>query len=137
MYLIQFPCNTSSQTNFLLRTPGASYKDTFNMEEPWNSQPVFLRLPHEAGRAAEFFKIDVFHTVSLGVGKNWTAGGLSLISTLCPGDTIDERLKSLSSDYLEYCKDLWHFSVCLLYEVSSYSIPTFYVHRSFIHRSLA
>ena len=62
------------------------------------------RMLHISGLKASFHKVDPFHTVTLGVGKNFAAGALSLLQELCYGSNIDDRLAELTVEYLEYCK---------------------------------
>ena len=88
------------------RSPNAPYNDTFDMEPPWHSEPHFVKkLLHEEGRKASFLKVDAFHTVSLGIAKNFAAGALALLQALVRGSSIEERLKIITSDYLEFCKE--------------------------------
>ena len=88
-----------------IRRANAAYVESFNQELPWSVQPVFAKLLHEEGNTPALLKIDAFHAVSLGVGKNFAAGGLSIVQALCPGNSIEQRLVTLSADYLEFCKD--------------------------------
>ena len=57
------------------------------------------------GNKAGLLKVDAFHAVSLGIAKNWAAGSLSILQTLVQGSSIEERLATVTADYLEYCKD--------------------------------
>lgn len=71
---------------------------------------------HEIGTPQRFFLVDAFHTVSLGVGKNFASSAFSLLQELCEGSSVDQRFKGLSAEYLEYCKDVGVVSVVhLLY----------------------
>ena len=89
-----------------IRSTDAPYASTIGREDPWTSESLFTtKLLHEKDKKAEFFKVDAFHTVSLGVGKNFPAGALALLQNLFRGNNIKDRLASMTMDYLEYCKD--------------------------------
>lgn len=75
-------------------------------EFPWEEEAVFTRkLMHEFDKKAAFHKVDIFHTVSLGVGKAWAACGFAILQQVCPGTSIEKRLQVLSDLYVEYCVD--------------------------------
>ena len=83
---------------------------TFETHVPWTSEAMFTRtLLHISGQKASFHKVDPFHTVTLGVGKNFAAGALSILQQLCRGTSIEERLVELTTEYLEFCKDVLLF----------------------------
>ena len=73
---------------------------------PWDEEPCFTRaLLHEPDRKETFYKVDVFHTVSIGIGKNYAASCLAHLQEYCTGSSIDLRLEELSAQYLEFCTD--------------------------------
>ncbi|CAK9057176.1 unnamed protein product [Durusdinium trenchii] len=73
---------------------------------PYLEEAVFTRkLMHEFDKKAAFHKVDIFHTVSLGVGKAWAACGFAILQQVCPGTSIEKRLQVLSDLYVEYCVD--------------------------------
>ena len=62
-------------------------------------------LMHDRDSPNSFHKVDVFHTISLGVGKSYAASSLSILQECMNGRSIDERMQELSCRYLEFCKD--------------------------------
>ena len=64
-------------------------------------------LMHEQGDKPSFHKIDVFHTVSLGVGKLFASSSLALLQALFRGGSLSARFAEMSVMFLEYCKDAW------------------------------
>lgn len=78
------------------------------METPWEEEQVFTRiLMHDPNKKASFHKIDLFHTISLGIGKAFAASCICILQTLVPGNSIESRLRELSSLYIEFCRDVW------------------------------
>ena len=63
---------------------------------------------HEPSKKASFHKVDVFHTVSLGIGKAFAASSLAILQGLFNERSIDSRFKILTSQYIEFCKDALH-----------------------------
>ena len=87
--------------------------DTFFEEDPWQTEAVFTRLLlHREGKKAAFYLPDVFHTVSLGCGKAFSAGRLAFLQELCPGSSIPKRFEALTAEYLEFCKARAKFRAC-------------------------
>jgi len=75
------------------------------MEIPWEEEAVFTRVLMCEADKTLFHKIDLFLTVTLGVGKSYAASCLTILQELMPGSSIEERLRELSSLFLEYCRD--------------------------------
>lgn len=94
------------------RSEAPAFLQTMESQIPWEDEAAFTRLlMHEENRKASFHKIDVFHTVSLGIGKSFAASSLTLLQSLCDGTSIETRFRSLSEMFIEYCKDAcWSFS---------------------------
>lgn len=103
MWIITFSCETA----FGLRSGTPAFLSTMEVEAPWKEEPVFMQLMHDLSRPASFHKIDLFHTISLGVGKSFSASAICVLQVLVPGSSIDERLGNVSSSYIEFCKDYW------------------------------
>lgn len=102
---------------FILRSNNAAFLATLNSEDPWVEEAAFTKLlMHDRHEKPAFHKIDLFHTVSLGVGKTFAAGSLSILQNLCNGNSVVLRLKEMTSLYLEYCREpflfKWIFSAC-------------------------
>ena len=92
----------------LLRSDAASFLETLGAVLPWTTEACFTRLlMHDANNKASFHKVDLFHTVSLGVGKAFAASSLALVQTLCNGNSVTARMSELTSLYREFCRDLW------------------------------
>lgn len=60
---------------------------------------------HEKERKCFFHKVDLFHTITLGMGKSYAASSLAMLQEVLPGSSIDERMGEMSALYIEYCKD--------------------------------
>ena len=63
----------------------------------------FHVVPHEAGQLPTLWKFDIFHTVHLGIGKNYLGSMLALLSQQEAGGNIDVRFELLSAKYLSWC----------------------------------
>lgn len=93
---------------FFVRSDNPSFLATIEEEIPWANEASFTRvLMHEPDQKAGFHKIDLFHTVSLGLGKTFAASSLAILQELLPGSSIEARFKNLTVQYIEYCKELW------------------------------
>ena len=76
------------------------------VEAPWEEEPLFTQmLMHDPAKKEDFHKIDLFHTISLGIGKPFAASAVSILQELMAGGSIEQRLKEFTSMYLEYCRD--------------------------------
>ena len=83
-----------------------SFVATMGMEEPWDEEPLFTQmLMHDPAKKEDFHKIDLFHTISLGIGKPFAASAICILQELLAGGSIEQRLKDFTSMYLEYCRD--------------------------------
>lgn len=92
----------------LLRSNDPTFLTTVGAQLPWEEEACFTRiLMHERASKETFHKIDVFHTVSLGVGKSFAASSFTLIQLLVEGNSLPARFEELSSLYLEFCRDPW------------------------------
>jgi len=86
--------------------------ETLDEVDPWDREPCFLKLLHDEGSKASFFKPDVWHTINLGVGRSWISNCIvMLIGALddLKSMTQDEVLTFLSEDYVHFCEssDPW------------------------------
>lgn len=80
---------------------------TMGMEMPWEDEPLFTKiLMHDPNKKEWFHKIDLFHTISLGIGKTFAASSLTIVQDLLEGNSIEQRMKELSGMFIEFCKDL-------------------------------
>ena len=81
--------------------------ETLDELDPWDREPCFLKLLHDVGSPASFFKPDVWHTVNLGVGRSWLSSCVvMLIDTLddLKAMTQEAVLDFLTSDYISFCE---------------------------------
>ena len=84
-----------------------SFLATLGREPAWEEEPLFTRiLLHDPGKKEDFHKIDLFHTISLGMAKSFAASAISIVQELLAGSSIEQRMKEISSMYIEYCKDI-------------------------------
>ena len=109
-----------------IRSDYPAFMETLDECDPWDIEPCFLKLFHDTGSKASFFKPDVWHTVNLGVGRSWVSNCIvMLIGAL--GDlkamSQDEVLQYLSTEYVAFCES----SVpCLVdYSLSIFVISNF------------
>lgn len=92
----------------IVRSDAPSFLGTIGQELPWEEEAIFTKvLMHDQGSKAEFHKIDLFHTVTLGVGKTYAANCLAIMQEMFNGTSIDERLREMTSRFLEFCRDTW------------------------------
>ena len=83
------------------------FMETLDELDPWDREPCFLKLLHDVGSPASFFKPDVWHTVNLGVGRSWLSSCIvMLIDTLddLKAMTQEAVLDFLTSDYISFCE---------------------------------
>jgi len=94
------------------RSAYPAFMETLDEEDPWDRTPCFLRLFHDPGSPASFFKPDVWHTINLGVGRSWISNCIvMLIYSLDDLKRMsqDDVLEYLSNEYTSYCEksDSW------------------------------
>ena len=53
---------------------------------------------------SRFYKVDIWHTVQLGVGKDFAASAMCLLVRDICASNIDDRFQILSEKYLAWCK---------------------------------
>ena len=70
-------------------------------ESPWTTLLLTDMSPQGSSR---FWKPDIWHTVHLGIGKDFAASALVLASTLMEGTNQETRFERLTSLYRLYCK---------------------------------
>lgn len=88
------------------RSESPPFLATLGLEDPWEQEAVFTRvLMHDTANKASFHKVDLFHTVSLGVGKTFAASSIAIIQPICDGTSVPSRLQTMTSMYLEFCKE--------------------------------
>ncbi len=83
---------------------------------PWNSTPkILLHLPHNANEAEEFFQLDAFHLVKVGLGRDVCGSGVMILATLGLYDwephlskNLPERLSRAHSSFTLWCAGSKH-----------------------------
>lgn len=75
--------------------------DPWMQESPWTK---LLLVDLAVQGRARFWKADLWHTVHLGMGKDFCASSLVLISQILPGSNVDLRFEALSQLYKQFCK---------------------------------
>ena len=88
-----------------MRSSDPAFLATENQELPWNREAVFTKLLMCEVAKPEFYKIDLFHTVTLGIGKSFAASCLAILQELNNGSSIELRMQELTASYLEFCRD--------------------------------
>ena len=89
------------------RSDWPAFMETLDEQEPWDEEPCFLRLLHDAGSKASFFKPDVWHTINLGVGRSWLSNCIVMLIDTLPDlkqMTQEEVLEFLSNSYIDFCE---------------------------------
>ena len=81
------------------------------LEPPWDEESAWsaaslLRDGGPQGKA-RFFKVDIWHSVHMGQGKDLVASGFCLLQKLMPGTNVDVRFEGISQLYLAWCAE-WH-----------------------------
>ena len=88
-----------------LRSDDPPFLQTCATEIPWEDEAIFTQVLMCEDDKPSFHKIDLFHTVTLGVGKSYAASCFTILQELMQGTSVEERLKELTSLYLEFCRD--------------------------------
>ena len=77
------------------------------MEPPWFREPPMTRellVDSSVNGKWRFFCIDPWHSIHLGCGKTWIAGGVMQLQKLVPESNFDARIAQIGFQYREYCK---------------------------------
>ena len=89
-----------------LRSDEPAFKATCGTQLPWTNEAIFTRvLMHELSAKESFHKIDVFHTVNMGVGKSFAASSIVVLLHHCAGSSVDAKLSEMTGFFLEFCKE--------------------------------
>lgn len=74
---------------------------------PWSNEPAWTRLMHDEsiGGLQRFHRIDVWHTLHMGVGKAWVSSTMHLLQHVVPGGSVDKRMEFLNEDFFAFCSD--------------------------------
>ena len=72
---------------------------------PWATTPQLLRhLPHNAAFPASYFKIDIWHTVHMGIGKSFISSAMTLALELFRARGVVEQLEQMTASYHHWCR---------------------------------
>ena len=72
---------------------------------PWLRTPQLLQhLPHNVAFPASFFKIDIWHTIHMGIGKSFINSAMTLALDLFDSRGVVGQLEQLTASYLQWCK---------------------------------
>ena len=74
---------------------------------PWVVEPSWTKFPLQnldANGKARFFRPDIWHTIQMGVGKDFASSALSLLVREVPASSIDDRFGIISNEYIAWCK---------------------------------
>lgn len=78
------------------------------IDEPWLSAPYFASLPfHDLSPngLSRFLKPDIWHTIHLGVGKDFISSSIAVLEKALPGRSIPARFAQLERDYFDFCTE--------------------------------
>lgn len=82
-----------------------SYEE--EIELPWTVESPWTIFPYQdtaVNGKSRFYKVDIWHTVQLGVGKDFAASAMCLLVRDICASNIDDRFQILSEKYLAWCK---------------------------------
>ena len=82
-----------------------SYKE--NLPVPWVEESAWTTmLMCESGPQgkARFFKPDLWHTVHMGIAKDFIASSLCLLQVFMDGSNVDLRFEHMTTLYREFCR---------------------------------
>ena len=110
------------------RNPGWIETTGMNNPVPWEESPTILRsIPHAAD-ATSFLKVDLFHTLNLGVYKDFSASSLVLVLQFMAGNNNEERMLSMNAHlqvYLRQTRQRLHCQKLTLENIGAKSKATF------------
>eukprot|EP00438_Fugacium_kawagutii_P027318 Skav202718 [mRNA] locus=scaffold654:828822:830303:- [translate_table: standard] len=85
------------------KRPG--WLSTMFVEDPFQTpSPFVANLLHEPGKEAALWAFDWFHTMHLGVLKQYLGSVIALLSDEEPHGSIDDRFASLTDHYRAWCE---------------------------------
>ena len=88
-----------------LATRRPEWLGTEHVESPFETpSPFAANLLHEPGKEASLFFFDWFHTMHLGVLKNYLASVLALLSEEEQASNREDRFASLTLDFKQWCQ---------------------------------
>ncbi|CAE7198039.1 unnamed protein product [Symbiodinium sp. CCMP2592] len=100
-----------------------------NNTVPWPAPPSILRsIPHCADDAPSFLKVDLFHTLNLGIYKEFAASSLVLLLQYFEGNNNDERMLAMNAHvqvYLKQTRQRLHCQKLTLETIGAKSKSTF------------
>ena len=72
---------------------------------PWSETPPLSRwLCAESNDLAALYKVDIWHTFHLGIGRSFIASSIVMLLDKFDATSADGKFAQVSANYLEYCK---------------------------------
>ena len=91
-----------------IATKTPAWASTLGLSEPFYDTPAMAIVPHTPGRLAEHYAFDIFHTIHLGIGRNFLGSALALLSERESAGNVDERFNAITEKYLTWCAATSH-----------------------------
>ena len=85
-----------------VRSP--SWLSTCYRTNAFKDPSPLLALRHVPDQAASLFRFDLWHSWHLGVGKAFVGSAIALLSATCPGNSKDQRMDNLNTQFMAWCK---------------------------------
>lgn len=86
-----------------IQTRRPVWLQTVHTQNPFATDPPFLRLDHVPNQAADIWTFDLFHSFHLGVGRNFVGSVLAMYSQLELAGNVEERFELLSDRFRSFC----------------------------------
>ena len=81
------------------------WKYSLGASLPWERTPQLLQhLPHDMRFPASFFKIDIWHTIHMGIGKSFISSAITLATELFDSRGVVGKLEQMTANYHRWCK---------------------------------
>ena len=74
---------------------------------PWQDEPIWTQLLMQDegwNGKCRFFRPDIWHVVHMGLGKDFAASSMVLLTRILPHGNVDGRFEFFSQEYLSWCK---------------------------------
>ena len=81
-----------------------AWLETLYVESAFTDVPSLCKLLHVPGREEQIWAFDVFHTLHLGILKNFVGSGLAVLSDTFDDTNIDDRFHTLTLHFQRWCK---------------------------------
>ena len=94
---------------FGVRSP--KWFETEGATLPWkpaNAPRILDKIPYDSEHPEQFFQMDFWHSIHLGVGRTFASSVIVLCHELFPGASIPKKFEHLTECYLQFCKQEKH-----------------------------